>query len=84
MSPVRSSFLFKKPVDGVACGKYSTAGLLVVWFTTDVSTEIVEEFSACVVMFFGSHSISFKSIFFSAYESLHGERKNTSKSEALT
>lgn len=84
MSPVRSSFLFKKPVSRVACSKYSTAGLLVVWFATGVSTEIVEEFSAYVVVFFGSHSISFKSVFFCAYESLQGKEKNTSKSETST
>ena len=60
MSPVRfSSFLFKKPVSGVACRKYFTAVLLVVWLPTGVSMEIVKEFSACV-----SHAISFKSIFF--------------------
>lgn len=60
MFPVRSSsFLFNKPVGGVACGKYSTAGLLVVWFATGVSTGIVEEFFACVVVFFGSRSISY-------------------------
>ena len=85
MFPVRSSsFLFNKLVGGVACGKYSTAGLLVVWFATGVSTGIVEEFSACVVVFFGSRSISFKSIFFCGYESLRGEGKYTSKSEAST
>lgn len=54
-------------------------------FTTGVSIEVVEEFSACVVVsFFDSRSISFKSIFFCAYESLRGEGKNTSKSEAST
>jgi len=78
------SLLFKKPVGGVGCGKYSTAGLLVVWFAIVVPIELVKEISACVGLLLGTHSISFRSIFFCAYESLRGERKNTSTSPTIS